>query len=763
MLNIEKSISGILNSITQEQVDSWARLNDEESKPKDTFVSEFDDYTREGLTSLLTAISLCPKMQEDEIEKYDESEESISQLCDLIAQRLKRDGYTDEEIEEKVLQMIGDKADIKGLLEIEKSKVYFKPNKGEKPPKGYQAQKGPKGGYYYESASKDKPISAKVVLDDEFTQRLLAQERSNREREQKDSKIAAIEKLSDEEQKKAINKEPIFINFTMSFVNPDSPMSRQSIFEQLQEIGYYERVIDEAIDSVYIDILNKAKLAGSYSEGRNLIDENKLRIAAHNIPGDKIYVFLDNIEKFTERVQSALIRGISESSRKNINQSDLITAFKRTQYNDIKLDILTRLSSENLPEVLQDTKDLFKAGNSMLLHRLISRIHPSYLEDIVDIIEFEVKEHLILGKNVVDIASSDSSSKDPFFNAIDAENSRRNITYLLDSIIARGDEKVILKLINKLPSKNEVDYSRSVTTSAFGGFGGDDILFQMISRLSPKGLKEFKDRIYDPSDKDVKASLRLALEKKEERFKAIGERAIEKFITGEGIKVEDFNETFISRVRQLDGKNRDITQNLHLELDELYASTYYNNLHNESRLDWLDSSSSDLAALLKNSVIRQYGGTIRYHSTYGLDDYEEGLWRALSRYPESLADEYVVKQKKLTEVLLDIKYPDINELILFRGTCSDEIATEDMIDEEGNYLDVIDCKVKSNPISSWTLKESTARTFAERGTGVIVSVKVPKKDVWSCFLTHSFSGFEHEFIVLSDKDKDGIAKRFTDY
>ena len=58
MLNIDNSIKNILDKITQEQVDIWAKNHNTQNILRNKFVSEFNDFTKKGLISLLIAIQM---------------------------------------------------------------------------------------------------------------------------------------------------------------------------------------------------------------------------------------------------------------------------------------------------------------------------------------------------------------------------------------------------------------------------------------------------------------------------------------------------------------------------------------------------------------------------------------------------------------------------------------------------------------------------------------------------------------------------------
>jgi len=65
-----------------------------------------------------------------------------------------------------VIDFYNTKKKIEGI--IEKSKIYFQPEKGEKPPKGAKVQRGSKGGYYYEGVLPGRQWEKGAIKDIEW-------------------------------------------------------------------------------------------------------------------------------------------------------------------------------------------------------------------------------------------------------------------------------------------------------------------------------------------------------------------------------------------------------------------------------------------------------------------------------------------------------------------------------------------------------------------------------------------------------------------
>lgn len=212
------------------------------------------------------------------------------------------------------------------------------------------------------------------------------------------------------------------------------------------------------------------------------------------------------------------------------------------------------------------------------------------------------------------------------------------------------------------------------------------------------------------------------------------------------------------------------------EFYNLYGNGKYNEFHLESKSDWEQSSSSNYALLLKDSVKRQFGGEIRYHDA--VKDMQARIRELQRKYPQELVDNYVKIQKQLTRAYLDVMFPDMNEITIYRGTEKREVEgittpyenidTQQLIEEwkkitgpKEALMPWLDRKtqekkalVKSNSLSSWTLKKEVADTFARAGakSGIVLISKVSKDDIWSTFMSHAYMGNEREILTIG-KDR----------
>jgi predicted RND superfamily exporter protein len=127
-LNIEDSINNLLVNITQEQADIWRENHKEGKVPVEEFIKEFSDYSHEGLISLITAFSMSDSVKGEEEQDIEKAEEDkLDKYYNLIYNRLRKEGYDDEEIEEQIIDNIlntesGEGIDILLVEEIKKIK-----------------------------------------------------------------------------------------------------------------------------------------------------------------------------------------------------------------------------------------------------------------------------------------------------------------------------------------------------------------------------------------------------------------------------------------------------------------------------------------------------------------------------------------------------------------------------------------------------------------------------------------------------------------
>ena len=237
------------------------------------------------------------------------------------------------------------------------------------------------------------------------------------------------------------------------------------------------------------------------------------------------------------------------------------------------------------------------------------------------------------------------------------------------------------------------------------------------------------------------------------------------------------------------------TKELVKVIDELYRSTQFGQFHELSRDMWEESSSSPVAALLKDAASEVLDGPVIFHGspikqtaelgeidtahefhTIRDNAYEEFTVEEHSLSP-NFATQYMGVQKQLTSELLDKAFPDVEDFEVFRGMDDARLYKE--IDKpEFGYEDTdsdtpapefdslfgnVTGKFEENPISSWSLNYTTASSnFAEEKVwGVVLRKKINKGDVWSSFLTHAYHGNEYEMIVIPNKNHFTVGAVFS--
>ena len=123
-LNVKDSINNLLVNITQEQADIWRENHREEKVPVEDFIREFSDYSHEGLISLITAFSMSDSVKGEEEQDIEKAEEDkLGKYYNLVYNRLRKEGYDDEEIEEQIIDKILNAKSIDILLAKEIKKI----------------------------------------------------------------------------------------------------------------------------------------------------------------------------------------------------------------------------------------------------------------------------------------------------------------------------------------------------------------------------------------------------------------------------------------------------------------------------------------------------------------------------------------------------------------------------------------------------------------------------------------------------------------
>ena len=226
----------------------------------------------------------------------------------------------------------------------------------------------------------------------------------------------------------------------------------------------------------------------------------------------------------------------------------------------------------------------------------------------------------------------------------------------------------------------------------------------------------------------------------------------EDFLSGKDI---NFGNVIEDAIKNVSFEDRDNVKYLHDGLDALFSSkSDYLEFNNYTKEEWLQSSNNLGSGLLKYCITEIYNDTeMRHHDAIELNNLKDYVLDNAKSIPKFEMNEdemknYVKLQKKLTKELLDIRFPDKDTFTVYRGTSAKEIGGNDI--KVGDEVDIL-----QNPLSSWTLRKDTAENFGEKENGIVIEMEISKDDIWSSFLTHSYSTFEQEMIVIGKKGKKG--------
>ena len=300
-------------------------------------------------------------------------------------------------------------------------------------------------------------------------------------------------------------------------------------------------------------------------------------------------------------------------------------------------------------------------------------------------------------------------------------------------VAERIDQSGLHELINDENESVRKIVTKRIDQSGLHKMINDKSVFireNVVERIDNVGLSKMLNDV----------SVRSRVKVRQENIKKISDIVAHYKNTGE-IKLNDYAKNLISNI-MIEG-----TRSIHCIdlIDEFYKQINFDYFHSEAKAAWESSSSSDLAGVLKDSIMRQYGGIIQHHDEIK-ENWNEYVSRLYKTHDKAAVDEYAKIHKTLIHSCLDVMFPNQDTITLYRGTTSNEIFTKNE-----------KIKIKSNPLSSWTLHQVVANKFKERklGVGIILKAEVPKADIWSCFLSHAYEGSEREFLVISPKDRDG--------
>lgn len=311
--------------------------------------------------------------------------------------------------------------------------------------------------------------------------------------------------------------------------------------------------------------------------------------------------------------------------------------------------------------------------------------------------------------------------------------------YIRSRITNRLDQKGLHQMIHDKEPEIRANVVKRIDQSGLHEMINDEdsfVLEHVANRIDTEGLKEMSQEVGGIVSGIVRPRL-LNIAK-------IAGMLYHYNKTGE-IELSSDMKKEISKIVENDASS---TEMLEL-IDEFYKHTPFAEFHQESKDAWESSSSSSLSGLLKDSILRQFGGKIRHHDA--ITDWKKFTEDLYAQYPKEMVDKYVQTHKKLTCKILDVMFPDQDTIMLFRGTTKNEAISEVKRNEN--------VSLQANPLSSWTQRHDIALKFSDKENGITVRTLVHKDDIWATFMSHAYQGMEREFLVISPKNRQGTVMK----
>jgi len=403
-------------------------------------------------------------------------------------------------------------------------------------------------------------------------------------------------------------------------------------------------------------------------------------------------------------------------------------------------EVLIKLINDDMPGIRKTVAE-----------RIDEKYLPAMMKDKASSVMIAVAQRIderYLPKMLKDFAEGVAERKGDVMNAIAKRLSQDELHRLLKmkpawlgtikSVIAHKIDQTGLKEM----MKDKFSYTRETVASRIDlkelpkMMNDEDppVRYVVSKRIDYKNLHEMIK-----TERSI--SIKEQMIERKKRMESIGLDTIEEFKKTGNFNIDKISNDLKEIIKNIDGDSIK-TEECSKCIDELYAQTNHYLINKETRKEWLQSSNNEGAAVLKEAIKELYGGKIRHH-----DDVMQRQWNtyfknAMWRWNKDDVFNYVKIQKHITEKLLDLKYPGQEEFDLYRGTK----APEEKKDIGKN------CKILTNSLSSWTLREKTARSFGN----IVLRTKFKKDEIFSCFLTHSHTGFENEFITIGKEDKTQI-------
>lgn len=249
-------------------------------------------------------------------------------------------------------------------------------------------------------------------------------------------------------------------------------------------------------------------------------------------------------------------------------------------------------------------------------------------------------------------------------------------------------------------------------------------------------------KMANDKDKDVRKIVKTRLAKLKnlssmvENFKQTGK-----------IKLNPFFKKLITQIQS--GKKDAMEAGEYV--DAFFDQIGYGNIHRTIHKEWETDASSRGAALLKDSIMRQFGGKIQYHDgVITAKKWNEYMSKLYNGFNKEKVDKYIRIHKELTKAFLDELYPNMATVSLFRGTTTSEAV------KRGDKV-----KITSNPISSWSSSREVAIRYGSiEKNSITISMKVNKDDIWASFLSimpiAEGESLNDEFLVISPTEQTGV-------
>lgn len=152
------------------------------------------------------------------------------------------------------------------------------------------------------------------------------------------------------------------------------------------------------------------------------------------------------------------------------------------------------------------------------------------------------------------------------------------------------------------------------------------------------------------------------------------------------------------------------------------------------RESWLDTSNNYDSALLKKVI----GGPVYHHNESDASVLFKQAKESDPKFIQKLAKGLRLS-RIMTSAILDVLYPDVDKIDLYRGTGSKEVDAQ-----VGEIVLGL-----HNSVSSWTSVAATAKGFAKLHRGVALKASVSKKDILTSNLFWSLHEEEREWTVIS--------------